>query len=861
VHDLANYKPSNQGIVPPVGFWFSAHPSAGHLLATVTAALICAASSGTIGFLCLGEIIRMIAKPSRRYSPYASAVARFSSGTAADARRDRQLPRTTASSFSASRDSCLKYFRISLAYGLVLLAGAAILEAQQAPIRVNAGGSSYTDTKGQLWSADSGFNNGSASGCAPSATVSGTPDPLLFKSARYSATTSPELQYTFAAANGSYQVNLYFAETCPSLQVVGGRVFDVQLQSALVFSALDIFAAAGKNTALLKSVTVTNGTLTIRFVHHADNPIISAIEILPQGGTGPPPISVSLAPTSPAVQVGQSQPFTATVLNDSQNKGVTWSLSGAGCSGTACGILSAASSASGVAITYTAPAGMPSPAAVTVTVNSVTDTTRSAIASITVTPAAGNLSIALSPRRGGLTLSQSLPLTATVTNDIGGAGVIWSATPGSFSSQNNTTANFVAPNTPGVLTITATSAADGSKSASATIGVTDLPNVSTYHNDLSRDGVNSHEFALTAANVNTVTFASLFSCALDAPAYAQPLWVAGQVIAGGTHNIVLAATSHDSVYAFDADANPCVTYWQKQLLPTGETWLSSNDTGTSDITPDIGIVGTPVIDPATQTLYVVSKSKNQGGTCTPSSACHQRLHALSLVDGSEKMNGPVDITSSIVVSGTGDGASGGSVAFNTLTQNQRPGLALVNGVVYVTWASHGDRDPYHGWVVGYSAANLVQTPIVFNVSPNGSRSGIWMSGGAPAADSSNNLYVITGNGTYDGTAKSDYGDTFLKLSTAGGVSVADWFTPADESSLEAVDTDFGSGGAAILVDQPSGPVPHLVIGGCKEGNLFLLNLDNMGKFNTTNQVVQTLAFGQSIFATAAFWNNSLYLAG
>jgi hypothetical protein len=170
----------------------------------------------------------------------------------------------------------------------------------------------------------------------------------------------------------------------------------------------------------------------------------------------------------------------------------------------------------------------------------------------------------------------------------------------------------------------------------------------------------------------------------------------------------------------------------------------------------------------------------------------------------------MDITSSLVVSGTGDGASAGSVAFNTLTQNQRPGLALVNGVVYVTWASHGDRDPYHGWVVGYSAANLAQPPIVFNDSPNGSRSGIWMSGGAPAADNSNNLYLITGNGTYDGTAKSDYGDTFLKLSTSGGVSVADWFTPADESSLEGGDTDSGSGGAAILVDQPSGPMPPLM---------------------------------------------------
>jgi hypothetical protein len=188
------------------------------------------------------------------------------------------------------------------------------------------------------------------------------------------------------------------------------------------------------------------------------------------------------------------------------------------------------------------------------------------------------------------------------------------------------------------------------------------------------------------------------------------------------------------------------------------------------------------------------------------------------MDGSEKMNGPVDITSSLVVSGTGDGASGGSVAFNTphAESTPRPGARQWRGIRHLGLA--WDRDPCHGWVVGYSAANLAHTPIGFNDSPNGSRSGIRMSGGAPAADSSNNLYLITGNGTYDGTAKSDYGDTFLKLSTSGGVSVADWFTPADESSLEGGDTDFGSGGAAILVDQPSGPVPHLVIGGGKEGN-------------------------------------------
>jgi hypothetical protein len=675
------------------------------------------------------------------------------------------------------------------------------------------------------------------------------------------------MQYSFAAANGNYQVNLYFAETCTG-QTVGARVFDVQMQGLTVISGLDIFATVGTNVALVKSAnaTVTNGTLAIQFVHRStngvNNPIVYAIEILPAGGGAPPPVSVAVVPATASVQVGQPQNFTATVSNDAQNKGVTWSLAGAGCSGAACGTLSAASSASGVAITYTAPASVPAPATVTLTAKSVADNTRSSSATITVTAASGgNISVALTPKRGGLTTSQALSFTATVTNDVGAAGVTWSASAGSFSSQNTASATYVAPNAAGVVTVTATSVADGSKSASATIGVTDLAGVTTYHDDLSRDGVNAQEYALTTSNVNTAAFGKLFSCTLDAPAYAQPLWIAHLTIAGGTHNVVFAATSHDSVYAFDADANPCVTYWHKQLLGSSETWISSGDVGSSDINPDIGIVGTPVMDPATQTLYVVSKSKDSGTSCVPSSSCHQRLHALSLVDGSEKMNGPVDITSSISVSGTGDGSSGGRVTFNTLTENQRPGLALVNGVVYVTWASHGDNDPYHGWVIGYAAANLTQAPIVFNDSPNGSRSGIWMSGGAPAADSSNNLYVITGNGTYDGTASSDYGDTFLKLSTSGGVSVADWFTPADQSSLEGGDTDFGSGGAAILVDELSSPVPHLVIGGGKEGNLFLLNRDNMGKFNSTNQVVQTLAFGQAIFATGAFWNNAFYLAG
>jgi hypothetical protein len=598
-------------------------------------------------------------------------------------------------------------------------------------------------------------------------------------------------------------------------------------------------------------------TLTATSVADGSKSAAAAITVAP-----PPAIAVSVAPAAASVQAsGGTNNFVATVRNDAQNKGVMWSLSGAGCAGAACGALSAASSASGIGITYTAPASAPTPAMVTLTATSVANGTKSAQATINVVAPPTGVSVTLTPKRGGLTVSQSLGFTATVANDVGSAGVTWSATAGSFSNQSTTSAVYVAPVSPGVITVTATSNADVTKSASATIGVTDLAGVVTYHNDLSRDGVNAQEYALTTANVTTATFGKLFSCTIDSPAYAQPLWVANLTIGGGTHNVILAASSRDTVYAFDADANPCVTYWSKPLLAAGETFLSNNDVGTSDISTDVGIVGTPVIDPATKTLYVVSKSKNQGTSCSPSSSCHQRLHALSLSDGSEQFNGPVDITSSISVPGTGDGSSGGNVAFNTLRQNQRPGLALVNGIVYVAWASHGDNDPYHGWVMGFNASNIAQAPAVFNDSPNGSRSGIWMGGGAPAADTSNNLYVITGNGTYDGTTNSDFGDSFLKLNTSSGIAIADWFTPADQATLEGNDADFGSGGAAILVDQPSSPVPHLVIGGGKEGNLFLLNRDNLGHNNSTNQVVQTLSFGNGIFATAAFWNNALYLAG
>jgi hypothetical protein len=466
----------------------------------------------------------------------------------------------------------------------------------------------------------------------------------------------------------------------------------------------------------------------------------------------------------------------------------------------------------------------------------------------------------IAPLRAALVLSQSLLVTAT-TND--NAGITWKADAGTFSSatsMSGTAVTYTAPATFGVYTITASNITNASQHASITVAVTDLPGVYTYHNDLARDGVNAQEYALTTTTVNTATFGKLFSCGADCAIYAQPLWVGNVNIAGSRHNVIVAATMRDSVYAFDADANPCVTYWQKTLIPSGETYGSRGDFGNADIFPDIGILGTPVIDRAAGTIYLVTKTKTTGGSY------HQRLHALSLADGSERTNSPVELDSSITAPGT---CGGGSLnPFNAKMQNQRSGLALANGVVYVAWASHGDEDPYYGWVVGYSTST--PTPVaVYNTSPNavsGSsycRAGIWMAGGAPAFDSSNNMYVITGNGVFDGT--TDFGDSFLKLSTASGLTRLDSFTAHDHLDLDSKDLDVGSGGAVVLVDLPGGAaVQHLMLGGGKAGTLYVLNRDNLGGYQQGSgggdNVVQQFSFNSAIFSTPAMWQNTLYIA-
>jgi hypothetical protein len=487
-----------------------------------------------------------------------------------------------------------------------------------------------------------------------------------------------------------------------------------------------------------------------------------------------------------------------------------------------------------------------------------------------------SISASVSPKRAGLAITQTLSITPT-TND--SAGVSWSAsgsncsgnTCGNFSSASSLTGvsvTYTAPGATGLYTITATSITDGSTAASLTVAVTDLPGVLTYHNNLSRSGVNTQEYALTTASVTSSTFGKLFSCTVDGAIYAQPLWVPNISISSTNHNVVFVATQHDSLYAFDADANssPCTPLWHANLIDSahggtsGETSVPSSGTGAlvgggyGDIAPEVGVTGTPVIDQTTKTLYVISKSVIASGP-----TFFQRLHAIDLLTGNEKFSGPVTIAGSYP--GIGDGST--TTTFVARQQNQRPGLVLANGIVYIAWASHEDHAPYYGWVMGYNAANLSQTSVV-NVTPNVGYGGIWMGGGAPAADSSNNLYLITGNATFNATNSSapnnDYGDSFLKLSS--NLVVSQYFTPSDQSMDNGNDQDFGSGGAAILVDLPvNGSNPtHLVIGGGKDGYLYVLNRDSMGGLGDTN-AWQRFNFGNGIFATGAFWNSNFYLTG
>jgi hypothetical protein len=468
-----------------------------------------------------------------------------------------------------------------------------------------------------------------------------------------------------------------------------------------------------------------------------------------------------------------------------------------------------------------------------------------------------DVTVSLSPRLSAVTTSQALTFTATRS---GGADpLLWfvdgvqsgNASVGTIVSTGDTTALYSpsASTPPGSHSVTVR-VSGGAMSPAASVAVTDLDGVFTHHNDNARTGQNTKEYALTPATVSTATFGKLFSCALDSPGqvYAEPLYVANLMMSDGKkHNVVFVATESDWVYAYDADSSSCQQLWKKSVLLPGETTVPRADAGASDdLTPEIGITSTPVIDVQSGILYVCAKSKSTGGYA-------HRLHALQLTSGTDAI-APVEIT---------------ALNFVPRYQLQRPALLLSSGTVYVGFGSHGDQNSYQGWLMGYDAATLTQKFAWSSTDPaSGNNQGaIWQSGAGPAADSSGNVYVETANGEFDaGSGGNNYSDSVVKLSATG--SVLDYFTPFNESVLNTGDVDLGSTGPVLLPDsQGSAAHPHLLVATGKPGIIFLLDQASLGKFNSILsqdlQEVTVLNAAQGVggvFGQPAYWNGNLYTA-
>jgi outer membrane protein assembly factor BamB len=371
--------------------------------------------------------------------------------------------------------------------------------------------------------------------------------------------------------------------------------------------------------------------------------------------------------------------------------------------------------------------------------------------------------------------------------------------------------------------------------------------VTTYQYGNTRAGTNPYETVLTPSNVNVTQFGKLFSESTDGQAYAQPLYLASVRIGGAIHNVVYVATENDSVYAFDADNGQML--WHTSFLIHGATTVPYTDVSCNLLAPQIGITSTPVIDPSTHTIFVVAMTKE-------ARTYVHRLHALNVATGAERPGSPVVIKAS--VPGTGDGGS--TVTLVPRQYKQRPGLLLLHGVVYLGMSSHCDIRPYHGWLLGYDERTLQQVS-VYNSTPNGEMGSFWAAGAAPAADDSGNIYVVSGNGTFDANSGGvDFGESFIKLNSSN-LTVADSFTPFNAAALDKADLDTGSAGVALLGDEAGSPAhPHLMAGAGKEGRIYLIDRDNLGKWQSgLDAVVQSIPAAISgLYGNPAYFHQWVY---
>ena len=458
---------------------------------------------------------------------------------------------------------------------------------------------------------------------------------------------------------------------------------------------------------------------------------------------------------------------------------------------------------------------------------------------VTVTSTKTLASIAITPATFYLRVSGSQQLKATGTYTDGTTADVTSQLAWSSASSATATvssAGVIAGAAPGATDVTGALGGVSGKMHVA-VSAAASANVLTYHYDQARDGATTNETTLTTANVNKAQFGKRFSFPVDGQVYAQPLYLSNLKLASGTFNVVFVATENDSVYAFDADGRQSSPLWQVSF----GTPPASHDT--EGINPQLGITSTPAIDASTGTIYVVSDGVEKTGRV-------YRLHALDVTTGAEKFGGSVVVTGS--VPGTGTDNKAGAITLEPGCY-QRAGLAMSGNNIYIAFGHCA-----HGWILSYDKTSLAQTAI-FNTTPDGAGGAIWNSGGAPAVDAGGNLFLISA--TDAGDPNSGYNDAFLKMSST--LTADDYFIPSNDDFLRANDADLGSGDLVLMPDNISA-TPHEVIGGGKDGRIFVVNRDNMGGFDsTTDKVIQTVQTGtrqfDNIFSTPAYWNGNLYI--
>lgn len=569
---------------------------------------------------------------------------------------------------------------------------------------------------------------------------------------------------------------------------------------------------------------------------------------------------IATPPASQTVTAGQAATFSVSATGTAPLS-YQWQKNGANITG-----------ANAASYTTPATAATDNGAKFDVVVSNAAGNKTSAMATLTVTAAAVGPTITTQPANQTVTTGQSATFSVAATgtaplsyqwqknsSNIAGATAASYTTPATVASDSGTKFDVIVSNAMGAQT-----SAMATLTVSAAAGST--VNVVTYHYDNLRTGQNQNETILTPANVNSTTFGKLGSFTVDGLADAQPLYLSAVVMPTvGSKNVLYVATENDSVYAFDADSVNGATstsLWKVSLLGSGET--PSDNRGCSQVTPQIGVTSTPVIDRsrgAHGAMYVVAMSKDANGNY------YQRLHALDLTTGAELFGGPTTVQATYP--GTGDNSSGGNVVFDPKQYKERPGLLEIGTTIYTTWSSHCDARPYTSWVMSYDANTLAQTSVL-NLVPNGSEGGIWMAGTAPAADASGDIYFIVGNGDFDTTlnaggfpTNANCGNCYVRLTSSAPVTLLDYFTPLNTVAESDSDEDFGSGGPLLLPDMvdASGKTRHLAVGSGKDSVIYVLDRDNMGKFNGGQDNIYQQISGQlggGVFSKPSYFNNTVY---